>query len=291
MLESRALFRLGLVALAVFAATVHAQGVPSIDKLSFAVPGASEKGTMVSGDLRIPELPHARLPAVLILHTATGFDGRGAFYADALNHAGIATVEIDYLRGKGIPRSVYDNLPHVYETLRHLARHPRIDPARIGVLGFSWGGMLSVAASSAELTRRYTDGQSRFAAHLGLYPLCWVHRSALTGKSRYLDGAVYRGVTGSPVQIVGGGKDDGDDDPAMCEKFVAQLPERVRPHFQVKVYPEATFGWDSKFSSATHMVGAKQGKGGIVNIVASEGIAAQSRELAVSFFEQALAPR
>ncbi|HEV8095078.1 MAG TPA: hypothetical protein VGP71_05065 [Burkholderiales bacterium] len=169
------------LAFAQFIGTALAQSAVSVDKLSFAVPGATEKGAMVSGDPRIPELTHARLPAVLILHTATGFDGRGAFYADALNQAGIATVEIDYLRGKGIPRSVYDNLPHVYETLRHLARHPRIDPARIGVLGFSWGGMLSVAASSAELTRRYTDGQLRFAAHLGLYPLSarrtWLARS------------------------------------------------------------------------------------------------------------------
>jgi dienelactone hydrolase len=274
----------------VFAGGVCAQGA-SVEKLSFDVPGAVEKGAMVSGDLRIPESKQARLPAVLILHTATGFDGRGSFYADALNQAGIATVEIDYLRGKGIPPSAYDNLPHVYETLRHLARHRRIDGERIGVLGFSWGGLLAVAASSAELTRRYAGGQLRFAAHLGLYPLCWIHRSALAGKSKYFDSVLYRAVTGSPVQIVGGGKDDGDDDPAMCEKFVAQLPAPVRPHFEVKVYPEATFAWDSRFSSATHMVGAKQGKGGIVNIVASERIAAQSRELAVSFFEKALAPR
>jgi hypothetical protein len=39
------------------------------------------------------------------------------------------------------------------------------------------------------------------------------------------------------------------------------------------------------------MVGAKQGKGGIINIVASESIAAQSRELALLFFEKAFAPR
>jgi len=52
----------------------------------------------------------------VILHSSPGFDGRGAFYAEALNQAGIATVEIDYMQGKGIPASPAHNLPHAYET-------------------------------------------------------------------------------------------------------------------------------------------------------------------------------
>ena len=52
----------------------------------------------------------------MILHSSPGFDGRGAFYAEALNQAGIATVEIDYMQGKGIPASPAHNLPHAYET-------------------------------------------------------------------------------------------------------------------------------------------------------------------------------
>src|SRR4029453_19208192 len=116
-----------------------------------------------------------RLPAVLILHSSPQFDGRGAFYEEALNAAGIATIEIDYLGGKGLPVSPRHNLPHAYETLQLLAAHPRIDPARIGIMGFSWGGHLAVLTSSDELTQHYTKGSLRFAAHLGLYPICWMN--------------------------------------------------------------------------------------------------------------------
>ena len=198
----------GAFSLAPFGA--YAQGSISVEKLSFDVRGAFEKGAAVSGDLRIPQSTQARLPAVLILHSSPGFDGRGAFYAEALNLAGIASVEIDYLRGKGMPATPRHNLPHVYETLRTLASHPRIDPARIGVLGFSWGGILSILAASEELTKHHTGGNPRFAAHLGIYPICWIHQSVAAGKSKDFQASVYRQVTGKPVHILAGDKDGYD---------------------------------------------------------------------------------
>src|SRR5512145_1280182 len=72
-------------------------------------------------------------------------------------------------------------MPHAYETLQYLASHLRIDQLRIGIMGFSWGGILSVLTRSEELTRQYTGGKLRFAAHLGIYPLCWIHRTVLAG--------------------------------------------------------------------------------------------------------------
>lgn len=57
---------------------------------------------------------------------------------------------------------------HVYLTLQYLAAHPRIDPLRIGIMRFSWGGILTVLTSSEELSRQYAGGKLRFAAHLGI---------------------------------------------------------------------------------------------------------------------------
>ncbi len=42
-----------------------------------------------------------KVPAVLILHGSGGVDGRGAFYAQALQDAGIATLEITMFRPAG----------------------------------------------------------------------------------------------------------------------------------------------------------------------------------------------
>ena len=150
----------GFMISSLFVVSAGAQHSVSIEHMSFTVVNAFERGAAVSGELRLPASIHDRLPAVLILHSSPGFDGRGAFYAEALNQAGIATIEIDYLRGKGMPATPRHNLPHAYETLAYLARHPRIDPTRIGIMGFSWGGIISVLTSSEALTRQYTRGQA-----------------------------------------------------------------------------------------------------------------------------------
>ena len=278
---------LAVLACACAVGAARAQRPASVDKISFSVADAFEPGAAVSGDLRIPESTRERLAAVLILHSSPGFDGRGAFYAEALNAAGIATIEIDYLRGRGLPATPRHNLPHAYETLQRLAAHPRIDPARIGIMGFSWGGHLAVLTSSDELTQQYTRGAPRFAAHLGLYPICWMYRAAPGGAPRYFPPSTFGRLTGRPVHILVGDQDGGDA-PDGCQRFLADLPEQARAHVALTVYPGATFGWDSRFGSSGYFIGARQGKGGIVQTVADPELAKRSRDFAVTFFRKSL---
>jgi len=273
-----------------FTAAAHAQDSISIEPISLAINSAFQSDARVIGELRIPNLDRARLPAVLIVNSSPGFDGRGAFYAAALNSGGIATLEVDMFQGKGLPGTPRDNLPHVYQTLDFLARHPRIDGDRIGIMGFSWGGNVAVLASFAELANQYASGRLRFAAHLGLYPGCWKHYALLTdkpGKWKELKSTIYRRTTGSPVRILAAEKNDYDDR-YTCRKFVDALPAEVQRQFSLIVYPGATFGWDSRFSSATYDASAKDGKGGIVNVIADPALAEQSREAAVAYFRQHL---
>jgi dienelactone hydrolase len=265
-----------------------AQGKVSIEKVSFKVTEAFEPGAEVVGELRVPDSKRGRLPALLIVDSSPGFDGRGAFYAESLNEGGIATLEIDMMQGKGMPASPRHHLPHAYESLQYLARHPRIDATRIGIMGFSWGGMVALLTSSEELTRQYTVGSLRFAAHLGLYPICWRHGAVIAGEDKYFNPSVYEWVTGAPVHILAAEKDDYDE-PDSCGKFLAALPPQARAHFSLTVYPGATFGWDSRFGSASYMAGAKKGKGGIAHVVANADLASQSREFAVGYFRKNLA--
>ncbi len=279
-----------LAACGLFSAAANAQGIASSEKISFGVTGAFEPGQAVSGELRIPDSIAGRLPAVLIVNSSPGFDGRGAFYAEALNAAGIATLEVDLFQGKGIPATPRHNLPHAYQSLQFLARHPRIDAAQVGIMGFSWGGILSVLTSSDALARQYSAGKLRFAAHLGLYPICWKHHAVLAGKPgkwKGLKPAVYRRVTGSPVHILAGEKDDYEDADS-CAQFLAALPGEVRRHFSLTVYPGATFAWDSRYGSAPYEASARKGKGGVVQVIANPDIARQSREFAVMYFSRHL---
>ena len=123
---------------------------------------------------------------------------------------------------------------------------------------------------------------SRFTLNAGLSV------PPVTARMRLLKPEIFKRVTGSPVHILAGDKDDYDD-PDGCLQFWARLPADVRPHFSVSVYEGATFGWDHRFGGATYEAGGNKGKGGIVNVIANPEIANESRAFAVSYFKKYLA--
>ena len=142
-------------------------------------PGAVAEGypkvSEVAGHLEFPTREAKKqAPAVLILHGSGGIDGLGEFHAKALNAAGVATLEVFMFTSGNCPRDgSRSNFTHVYGALNYLANRPDIDPQRIGVMGFSWGGGLSLSSTTLALTQRFTGGQLRFAAHAPFYPVCW----------------------------------------------------------------------------------------------------------------------
>src|SRR4051812_49152212 len=267
-----------------------AQGNVAAEKVHFQVKDAFEQGAAVVGRLRVPDAKGGRLPAVMIVNSSPGFDGRSAFYSEALNLAGIATLELDFMQGRGMPASPRDHMAHAYETLQYLAADPRIDAARVGIMGFSWGGMIALLTSSTELAHKYTGGRLLFAAHLGVYPICWRHEIAAAGKDKHFGPSVYRRVTGRPVHILAAEK-DAFDEPDSCDKFLNALPDESRRHFSLTIYPGATFGWDSRFSSDSYDAGANKQKGGFVHVIADAALAERSRQFAVDYFAKNLGPK
>ena len=76
---------------------------------SVIIPGAEISGwgqvDKVPGRFGLPAGSKPKVPAVLILHAILGVDGRGAFYAKALQEAGIATLEITMFPPGAPPRA------------------------------------------------------------------------------------------------------------------------------------------------------------------------------------------
>lgn len=280
--------RLGLLLLVLASPASGSAGAPAIEAVRFDVAEAFERGAAVTGELRIPQGATGRLPAVLILHGSAGIDGRGAFYAEALNAAGIATLEIDMFQGRGRPATTRHNMPHAFQSLGLLASHPRIDGARVGVMGFSWGGAMALLSSSEEVAQRH-GGKLRFAAHLPIYPVCWTQHGVLDGNNRNYPASTYRRLTGAPVHILAGDKDEYDD-PDGCSRFVAALPAGVREHVSLTYYRGGTHGWDSRAGGAYHDTLARKGDGGHVRVVADPELAARSRAFAVDYFRKHLRP-
>src|SRR5690606_39270740 len=89
-------------------------------------------------------------------------------------------------------------LADAFAALHFLASHPRVDPQRIGIVGFSYGGMTSVLSAYVQLQELFSsamgDRALPFAAHASYYG-CSVPR---------LDDPR---TTGKPAMILLGEKD------------------------------------------------------------------------------------
>lgn len=244
----------------------------------------------ISGELRIPRSSDVddsagtepdKIPAVVVLHGSAGLDSRGALYVEALNEAGIATLEIDMWAARGLtefgdrPALPTLTVPDAFSALKYLAAHPNIDPARIGVIGFSWGGIIAMLSATEPFTADYGEGLA-FTAHVAHYPVCWGYNVGLP----FIN---FVELTGMPVMIQIGDRDDYDDGAGPCEALAAPFP-----NVSVSVYRKAYHGWD-RLQPAITVVDpfSHQGLGGEVEIAPNPGKAFQSRANAVHFFQEA----
>ncbi|WP_052382483.1 dienelactone hydrolase family protein [Comamonas granuli] len=258
--------------------------------VSFQAATLTEAGTRIQGELTLPGGGEGRrLPAVVVIHSAGGFeDPTRQPYVQALNQAGIATLELNLFARGNRPKTSRMNLPHTFGALAYLAQHPRIDPARIGILGFSHGGMLALFAASKELNQAYTGGQQQFAAHLALYPVCWAHLASIEGRNAVYPRTVYGALTGAPVHILAA-ENDAYDAPDTCQKFIAALPPESQDRVGLTMYAQATHGWDTLQDKHYHDPAAAQGRGAQVPHLRSAAAAAQSLDFARQFFTRTLA--
>ncbi|HEX8435932.1 dienelactone hydrolase family protein [Archangium sp.] len=238
----------------------------------------------VAGRLNLPMGTQGKVPAVLIAHGSGGVDSRGGFHAQALNEAGIATLEIDMWSARGLsggaegrPRAVAETLPDAYGALKYLSAHPSIDASRIGITGFSWGGVMSMLTATQKYAARAEPGQ-RFVAHAPFYPVCWAYNRVPS----YEFGA----LTGSPV-FLQAGEADQYDNPDSCQGLVDSLAPADREQVVLRMYPGATHGWD-RLEPAIQVTDpySHTGQGGLVDIRPSPEVAETSRRAMVDFFRK-----
>lgn len=256
-----------------------------------------QNSSSLKANLIIPEGSTGKIPAVIVLHSGGGIDGTGAPYIEQLNKAGMATLEVDmFARGAAIP--IRNAVPYAYASFNFLASHPNIDATRIGIMGFSFGAILSLLSASSDQTAIYLPDGRKFAAHAALYPACWVHAAISKGEADLhsnetnrdftgVTAATYQRTTGSKVLLLAGDKDSYDD-PDSCQQFVASLPDGTKATYRLIVYPGAGHGWDSPHDRNYRHYAAHKGRGGMVNHQGNKDIAAQSRTEVVMFFKETL---
>ena len=133
----------------------------------------------IAGHLRFPQGVTMRTPVVLLQHGSGGSNARDEYWAKTFNEMGIASFLVDSFSGRGLSRTTtnvadltpYDMMLDAYRAFDVLTNHPRIDPVRIGIMGFSLGG-ISALYSSLKRFQQTWNPRARFAVHIPFYPTC-----------------------------------------------------------------------------------------------------------------------
>lgn len=258
----------------------------SLHYVSF--PSLHDAPLAIGARLRLPQAATHKQPAILILHGSAGPSLREGGYADVLNEAGFVTLEPDQWAARGLrggadgrPKTVHETLPDVYGARAFLAAHPAVDAKRIGVIGFSFGGVATMLAATRAQNEKYLD-QGSFAALMPVYPVCWTYN--------HVPGFEFRDLVDAPIQLVTGALDQYDNDPEAGPKLVASLPAEDRARIRATVMAQAHHGFDMPgIDIEVQDPFGNRGKGGPLTMRYNTDATQQSHRLAVEFFTRALA--
>jgi dienelactone hydrolase len=253
-----------------------------------SVENASYDPITVAAELKVPKgYEDEALPVVVVLHGSSGLDSRGEQYTAALNAAGFATLELDLWGARGWvagemdrPRAVHQTLPELYGALKYLSTLEQIDKDRIGVLGFSWGGVMSMLSATQEINQ-WLGEDIQIAAHAAHYPLCWGYNT--------VPGYDFYNLTGAPI-LIQEGTEDAYDTPTSCQTLIDSLPEESQSLITLKMYEGATHAWD-RLQPVTTVYDpyACQGAGCEVPLVPDYNTTKKSTKEVIKFFRKSLA--
>lgn len=213
------------------------------------------------GHLYVPDSASSEhpVPAMVVLPGSGGVKlGRQMLYADLLVQNGYAALVVDYYASRGIdddtvPYEImvgnvteFDVVADAYAALNALQSHPAIDSRRIGVMGFSYGGMATRLTMDDRLRTALARGRARFAVHVDFYGPCF--QNFRTTKT-----------TGAPLLTLRGGHDSSNDLVA-CAIQEEQLRAAGSEVGSV-VYATAGHSWGNLgpryLSDATHIRGCQ----------------------------------
>jgi dienelactone hydrolase len=197
------------------------------------------KPVTLAGELRLPGLGTDKVPVVVLVHGIAGLFPFIFEWANALNSWGIGVFIPDHLSGRGIaPMTPGDyglsgvaRMVDIYQALPQLLKHPRVDPERIAIMGFSMGGYVTLLSTQERFRKRYGLPNVQFAAHIAVYPSCYI---------RLRDDV---NVSARPIRLFHGTADDWTP-VEPCRTWVADL-KKAGADVMLTEYPGATHNYDN----------------------------------------------
>ena len=138
------------------------------------------KDIKIYGKLTIPKkIKEGQLPCMIYMHGSGGYKSKRNFkWLDMFHDMGIATFKIDSFTARGVTNTTGNQesvsspemAVDVYKALEVMSNHPRIDKNRIGIIGNSKGGIVSLITKWKPL-KDAIGVKETFALHISLYGL------------------------------------------------------------------------------------------------------------------------
>jgi dienelactone hydrolase len=217
---------------------LHAINTLTLSDAQFLTGDGNVRTTVTTAALRIPR-GEGRLPVVVLQHGSGGMAANIEMWSRELYAIGVSTLALDGFTGRGFT-SVSTNqallgrlnfVLDIYRALDVLAKHPRVDPQRVALMGFSRGGQAALYASLKRFHKMWNRSGIEFAAYIPFYPDC---------ATTFLADAE---VADRPVRIFGGTQDDYNPI-VLCKAYVERLKAAGRD-VQVTEYPTASHAFDN----------------------------------------------
>ena len=220
---------------------------------------SAKRPTQVPATLFLPadRKTGSRVPAVVLLHGAAGvLYQRELTYARQFAAMGVAALVVDVFgarrdRASGFIERLLEitetmMIADAYSGLRFLSGHEAVDPHKVALMGFSYGGMASVLAAYSQVAETMAPDGLRFTAHVAFYGPC----IARLEDSR---------ATGAPVLMVWGSA-DALIDPDRCAEIADDLRQggaRVRTVAYEGAYHQWDGAWEGPFEIGRSLAGCR----------------------------------
>jgi dienelactone hydrolase len=215
-----------------------------------------------------------------MVHGTSGINQVGRLYREPVLNAGIAIFEVDFKTGiftSPMDRPVVDTfVPMAFAALKELRKNPAIDSTRIGIMGFSMGGGITMRTAIEENRKQWIGNEKGFIAHVAFYPVS----KPLISKFEH------GGITGAPILVLYGTEDSYGEG-----KGVPELKQMMMKKFKFDMmtveYPGATHDFNRSGPSFSYTDPAAEGRRAFIKF--DPDAATDSVKKVVAFLRQNVA--
>jgi len=219
--------------------SIHAQTLEAIELDSLS----GTRPVKVPVDILWPS-GNGPFPAMVQVHGSGGpnITLLRNYYGKMLTDMGVAVTISNHFVGRGVKSTVQgqgavahtEMMLDAFKILEYLSKHPKIDPKRIGIFGYSKGGTVAFYTAFEEMADWLSPKGPRFALHVPFYPGC------VNSNHRVK-------TTGAPILVLMGADDDWAN-PKTCMRMVDKVKAAGSP-IEAIIYQGAMHSWDSAWDA------------------------------------------